>query len=88
MNYEGRTTEAVESRTAKVPSLVYLGLAVGSMAASAALMFSGRRQLANFVGQWAPSILVIGLYNKLAKELALPQREGVARIGSAASAGI
>lgn len=86
MNYEGRTTEAVESKTAKVPSLVYLGLAVGSMAASAALMFTGRRQLANFVGQWAPSILVIGLYNKLAKELALPQREGAARIGRAAPA--
>jgi len=79
MNYEGRTTEAVERKTAKVPSLVYLGLAVGSMAASAALMVTGRRHLANFVGQWAPSILVIGLYNKLAKELALPQREAVAR---------
>jgi hypothetical protein len=89
MNHEGRTTEAVESKTAKVPSLVYLGLAVGSMAASAALMLSGRRHLANFVGQWAPSILVIGLYNKLAKELALPQREAVARFsGEPATAGL
>lgn len=85
MNYEGRATEAVESKTAKVPSLVYFGLAVGSMAASAALMFTGRKQLANFVGQWAPSILVIGLYNKLAKELALPQREAVARFSGEAA---
>ncbi len=86
MNYEGRTTEAVETQTAKVPSLVYLGRAGGSMAASAALMLTGRRSLANFVGQWAPSILIIGLYNKLAKELALPQREAVARFGGAESA--
>jgi hypothetical protein len=87
MNYEGRTTEAVESRTAKVPSLVYMGLAVASMAASAALLVSGRKQLANFVGQWAPSILIMGLYNKIAKELALPQREGVARFRSGMGAG-
>jgi hypothetical protein len=76
----------VESRTAKVPSLVYLGLALGSMAASTALLLSGRRYLSIFVAQWAPSILVIGLYNKLTKELALPQREGVARFSGAASA--
>ncbi len=90
MNYEGRTTEAVESKTAKVPSLAYLGLAVASMAASAALLITGRKQLANFVGQWAPSILIMGLYNKLAKEVALPQREGMARFGAGlgASSGV
>jgi len=87
MNYEGRTTEAVESKTAKVPSLVYMGFAVASMAASAALMLTGRKQLANFVGQWAPSILIMGLYNKVAKELALPQREGMARFSSGLSSG-
>ena len=81
MNHEGRATEAVESRTAKVPSLAYLGLAVAS---TAALLLTGRKQLANFVGQWAPSILIMGLYNKLAKELALPQREAVARFNSGA----
>lgn len=87
MNYEGRTTEAVESRTAKVPSLAYMGLAVASMAASAALLLSGRKQLANFVGQWAPSILIMGLYNKIAKEVALPQREAMARFSSGLSSG-
>jgi hypothetical protein len=98
MNYEGRTTEAVERKTAKVPSLVYMGLALASMAASATLMVTGRKQLANFVGQWAPSILIMGLYNKIAKELAIPQREAMARftpglgrgadIGAPAGAGI
>ena len=39
------------------------------MAASAALVITGKTQLGNFVGQWAPSLLVIGLYNKLVKEI-------------------
>lgn len=70
---EGYTTSMVEQRTSKVPSMAWLGLAVGSMAASAALMLTGRRQIANFVGQWAPSLLIIGVYNKLAKEIASPR---------------
>jgi hypothetical protein len=74
VNYEDRGTEAVESQTAKVPSLAFLGLALGAMAASAALVVTGRKQLGNFVGQWAPSILIMGLYNKLAKEVAVPRR--------------
>jgi len=74
---EGKTTSMIEAQTAKVPSMTYLSLAVGSMIASAALMAAGRRQLANFIGQWAPSLLVIGLYNKVVKlehELLCQQR--------------
>lgn len=74
---EGKTTTMIEQQTAKVPSVTYLGLAVGSMIASAALMASGRKQLANFIGQWAPSLLVIGLYNKVVKlEYELLARRG------------
>jgi len=82
MDYEGRSTEQVEKVTGRIPSLVYMGLAVGSMAASAAFVLTGRKQLGNFIGQWAPSILVIGLYNKLVKEIALPRRELGAGMGS------
>lgn len=64
---EGKMTRRIERRTSKVPSMTFFGLAVGSMVASAALMFSRKRQLANFVGQWAPTILIIGLYNKVVK---------------------
>jgi hypothetical protein len=71
---EGRTTTMVESQTSKMPSLLFLGFAVASMAASAALVMSGRKQLGNFVGQWAPTILIMGLYNKVAKEFGAPQR--------------
>src|SRR5262245_34764576 len=64
---EGRMTRAIERKTSKVPSLTFLGLAVGSMVASAALMAAQKRQLANFIGQWAPTILIMGLYNKVVK---------------------
>ncbi len=88
MNYEDRGTEAVEAQTSKVPSLAFLGLALGAMAASAALVVTGRKQLGNFVGQWAPSILIMGLYNKLAKEVAVPKRRLGGAAGATAGAGI
>jgi hypothetical protein len=74
MTNEGKTTSLVESQTSRAPSLVYLGLAVSAMAASAALVLTGRKQLGNFIGQWAPSILIMGVYNKIAKEAGAPQR--------------
>ncbi|WP_437755966.1 hypothetical protein [Sorangium sp. So ce1389] len=64
---EGRVTTKIEERTAKVPSGAYLGLAIGSMIVSAGFMLAGKKQIANFVGQWVPSLLVIGLYNKMVK---------------------
>jgi len=57
----------IESYTAEIPSGVYLTLAIASMAASLMMMVGGRRNLANFIGQWAPAILIMGLYNKLVK---------------------
>jgi hypothetical protein len=64
---EGQTTKAIESYTSELPSGVFLTLAIGSMAISLLLMMTGRRNLANFIGQWAPTILIMGLYNKLVK---------------------
>lgn len=65
---EGEMTKRIEQQTAKIPSIGFLGLAVGSMVASAALAFvADRKELANFVGLWAPSLLLIGIYNKLVK---------------------
>ena len=65
--YEGKVTRRIEETTAQVPSGAYLGLAFGSMIAAAAFQLSGKRQTAQFIGQWVPSLLVIGLYNKLVK---------------------
>jgi hypothetical protein len=44
-----------------------LTLALGSMALSLMMMVMGRRNVANFIGQWVPTILIMGLYNKLVK---------------------
>lgn len=76
---EGQTTAMIEEQTSRVPSVAYLALAVGSMVASAAFMAAGKKQVANFIGQWAPSLLVIGLYNKVVKieDELLSQRQRV-----------
>lgn len=65
---EGGLTRRVEEQTAKIPSINWLGLAVGSMALSAAttLIFQ-RRVLGTFFGLWAPTLMIIGLYNKMVK---------------------
>lgn len=65
---EGEMTKKIEKVTAQVPSVTWLVLAVGSMAVSAGLaMLKQRKGAANFVGLWAPTLLLIGLYNKLVK---------------------
>jgi hypothetical protein len=65
---EGALTRSVESQTAQIPSMGYLGAAIGSMAASAILKAFGKDQWSLFVGQWAPAFLIFGLYNKLVKQ--------------------
>ena len=65
---EGTLTKAIERQTAKVPSGAYLTLALASAAVSLGLTtFSQKKELANFLGLWVPTILIIGLYNKLVK---------------------
>jgi hypothetical protein len=65
---EGEMTKKIESYTARVPSLGYLGLALGSLAISAGLAVATRRKnMATFVGLWVPSFLLMGIYNKLVK---------------------
>ena len=74
---EGKATALIERQTSRLPSIAWLGLAFGAMALSAGLAASARPQrrfgyskrleLANFVGQWVPSLLLIGVYNKIVK---------------------
>jgi hypothetical protein len=66
---EGTTARAIEQQTAKLPSDVFLWSAIGAIAASAVLQASGKQQVSNFVGQWAPTLLILGLYNKIVKVL-------------------
>ncbi len=64
---EGTVARAIEQQTAKLPSDTFLWLAGGSIAASLALKMMGRDKDAEFVGHWAPTLLILGLYNKLVK---------------------
>ena len=65
---EGVTTRMIENYTARVPSLLYFGLAVASMGLSAGLaVFTKKKYAAHFIGLWVPSLMLIGIYNKLVK---------------------
>lgn len=80
---EGPVARAIESRTSKIPSDVFLWGAGAAILGSLALqvlfqrdratrfLMRGRRSgpLSIFVGQWAPTLLMLGLYNKIVKVL-------------------
>ena len=66
---EDQFTGAIESQTSKVPSSTFLGIALGAIAVSATLKMMNRDEWALFVGQWAPTFLILGLYNKMVKQL-------------------
>jgi len=64
---EGTLTKSIEYYTSQIPSGVYLTLGVACIPVAMALHFSGRKEDAQFVGHWVPTILLLGLYNKLVK---------------------
>ncbi len=64
---EGMLARAIEEQTARLPSDTFLWAAVGSIGVSMALQAMGRSQMANFVGHWAPTFLLFGVYNKIVK---------------------
>lgn len=78
---EGPVARAIETRTARLPSDVFLWAAGASILGSLAfqalflrsrrvryLMGSGRAgPLSLFIGLWAPTLLMLGLYNKIVK---------------------
>jgi hypothetical protein len=72
---EGRVAKTIEEQTAKLPSDTFLWLAVGAMTASATLQAMGNKHVSLFVGQWAPTFLIFGLYNKLVKQLGSDRTE-------------
>ena len=64
---EGTLARSIEQQTARLPSDVWLWAAFGSIGASLLLQMTGDERKANFVGHWAPTFLLLGLYNKLVK---------------------
>ena len=64
---EGTVARAIEQQTAKLPSDLFLWAAFGSIGGSLLMQLYGRKHDALFIGQWAPTFLLLGLYNKLVK---------------------
>jgi hypothetical protein len=57
---EGQVAKAIEEQTAKLPSDAFPWMAVGSMAVSATMQIMGNKDVSLFVGQWAPTFLILG----------------------------
>ena len=64
---EGGLAKPIEEFTARLPSDTFLWLAGGSILGSLALKMMGKNHDALFVGQWAPTFLLLGVYNKIVK---------------------
>ncbi len=66
---EGKVARAIEEQTAKLPSDTFLWAAGGAIVASLGLKLAGQNDKSLFVGQWVPTLLILGVYNKLVKQL-------------------
>lgn len=66
---EGSVTRFIEHKAAKIPSDLFLVLALGAMSVSLALEFARKRRASRFIGMWPGPLLVMGVYNKLVKVL-------------------
>ncbi len=66
---EGKVAKTIEEQTAKIPSDAYLWAAFGSIGLSLVFKIMKKNDMALFVGQWPPTFLILGVYNKLVKQL-------------------
>jgi hypothetical protein len=64
---EDQFTKTIESYTAAIPSSGYLAVAIGAMGLSLVCQVAGRGKWGNFIAQWVPTWLIMGLYIKLVK---------------------
>jgi hypothetical protein len=81
--HEGKIAKAIEKQTAKIPSDFWLWAAGASIVGSLvfqsigmfgspkrrakALLYPTRSPTSSFIGMWAPTFLLLGIYNKLVK---------------------
>jgi hypothetical protein len=64
---EGSVARTIEEQTARLPSDSFLWAASGAILGSLVLHISGRRETALMLGQWVPTLLILGVYNKIVK---------------------
>ncbi|HEX5060125.1 MAG TPA: hypothetical protein VFV99_12230 [Kofleriaceae bacterium] len=65
--HEGAVTKAIEKLTAALPSTTWLLFAGASLIGAIAFRAARRNHASLFIGQWVPTFLILGLYNKLVK---------------------
>lgn len=64
---EDEFTKTLEEYTAAIPSSAFLGVAIAAMGVSLLCQVTGQGKWGNFIAQWVPTWLIIGLYNKVVK---------------------
>src|SRR4051812_39564555 len=77
---EGPVARQIERRTAKMPSDIFLWAAGAAIVGSITFQLLGvgrgirselavpyKAPLATFIGMWVPSLLLLGVYNKIVK---------------------
>lgn len=64
---EDLVSGTIQSQIVKMPSDAFLWLALGSIGGSLALQIMGKRELSLFIGQWAPTFILLGVLDKLIK---------------------
>jgi hypothetical protein len=62
-----RSDHAEGPITRLIASGFFLVGAAGAMLASAIFELRGRTRLSSFVGMWAPTLMIAGIYNKIIK---------------------
>lgn len=68
---EEPTPAGIQSAIENLPAPVYLWATFGSIGLSLLLRLAGRKEFANFVGLWPPTIVALALMNKQVR----PSRE-------------
>ncbi|WP_035463632.1 hypothetical protein [Algoriphagus vanfongensis] len=64
---EGKIAKSIEKQTAKAPSDIFLWSSIATMGVSLCFKLYKKDRMALYIGQWAESILLLGVYNKLVK---------------------
>ena len=64
---EGKVAKAIEKRTMKLPSDLFLWSAVAAIGGAAILRLMGKKDEAIFVGEWVAPFMLLGIYNKIVK---------------------
>jgi hypothetical protein len=64
---ERPVARTIERQTAKLRSDAFLWAALGSIGISLIMTAAGAEKKAQFIGQWAPTLLILELCNKMIK---------------------